>query len=152
MEMEPPRGLRCLRSMRHALPILVAAISGSMAPGSIASAAVPVTLAQMRWHQRVLLVFAPEGKALSRQRAIVAGWQGQAAERDLVMVTATGDIVAGAADMAASLRRRFRPGAGFTAILIGKDGGEKLRATRPIEADVLEKTIDAMPMRRGGER
>ena len=120
--------------------------------GSIAAAAVPVTLAQIRWHQRVLLLFAPDAQALSAQRAIIAGWSGQAAERDLVTVTVTGDMVAGAADTAASLRRRFRPGAGFTAILIGKDGGEKLRAAEPITAATLERTIDAMPMRRGGER
>jgi hypothetical protein len=45
-------------------------------------------------------------------------------------------------------RRRFhiRPN-DFTVILIGKDGGEKLRSRQPISLDTLRSTIDAMPMR-----
>ena len=36
----------------------------------------------------------------------------------------------------------------FTVILIGKDGGEKLRSNKPISFTQLQQTIDAMPMRR----
>jgi hypothetical protein len=36
----------------------------------------------------------------------------------------------------------------FTIILIGKDGGEKLRQHTPIPVEKLNATIDAMPMRR----
>jgi len=32
-------------------------------------------------------------------------------------------------------------------VLIGKDGGEKLRSAQPITAERLFATIDAMPMR-----
>jgi len=48
----------------------------------------------------------------------------------------------------AAARRRFhvRP-TDFTVILIGKDGGEKLRSHQPISLDTLRSTIDAMPMR-----
>ena len=46
-------------------------------------------------------------------------------------------------------RQRFHilPGA-FAAILLGKDGGEKLRVTVPVSIDRLNRTIDAMPMRK----
>ncbi|QJD98052.1 DUF4174 domain-containing protein [Mucilaginibacter robiniae] len=37
--------------------------------------------------------------------------------------------------------------ANFTFLLIGKDGGEKLRSTKPIALAKLFGTIDAMPMR-----
>lgn len=37
----------------------------------------------------------------------------------------------------------------FTFILIGKDGGEKLRSNKPISLKKLYGTIDAMPMRKG---
>ncbi len=37
---------------------------------------------------------------------------------------------------------------GFTAILVGKDGGDKLTSTEPITLRKLYGTIDAMPMRR----
>ena len=35
----------------------------------------------------------------------------------------------------------------FQAVLVGKDGGAKLRAAKPISALELMATIDAMPMR-----
>jgi hypothetical protein len=52
-----------------------------------------------------------------------------------------------AAEQAAT-RKRFHiaPNA-FTVILIGKDGGEKLRSSIPLSVDTLRSTIDAMPMR-----
>ncbi len=36
---------------------------------------------------------------------------------------------------------------GFTVLLIGKDGGEKLRSHKPVSFEQLRDTIDAMPMR-----
>jgi hypothetical protein len=38
--------------------------------------------------------------------------------------------------------------AAFTAVLVGKDGGDKLTSTKPITLQKLYDTIDAMPMRR----
>ena len=44
--------------------------------------------------------------------------------------------------------KRFGPGTEpFLAVLVGKDGGAKLRAAKPITARELMTTIDAMPMR-----
>lgn len=47
-----------------------------------------------------------------------------------------------------ALRKRFHvaPEA-FAVILVGKDGGEKLRSDRPVTWERLQSTIDAMPMR-----
>ncbi len=39
------------------------------------------------------------------------------------------------------------PAQGFTFILIGKDGGEKMRSHEPVSLEKLYRTIDAMPMR-----
>ena len=44
------------------------------------------------------------------------------------------------------LRRRYNR-QGFTAILVGKDGGEKLRRRGVLDVNTLSHTIDAMPMR-----
>ena len=124
-------------------------------------AAVPLIAANlssvtsMRWERRVLLVSAPTAQdtGLAAQRRIVAGWKAGAEARDLSIVEITGQRVAGATDTAAALRRKFRLSENsFAVILIGKDGGEKLRSARPFSAAVLEKTIDAMPMRRNGQR
>ena len=36
----------------------------------------------------------------------------------------------------------------FTVILVGKDGGDKMRTSKPIVLQKLYSTIDAMPMRK----
>ena len=116
--------------------------------------AAPPTIAQMKWERRVLIVSAPaaDDPALAEQHRILAGWKTSAAARDLTIIEIIGDTVRGAGDPAAALRRKYRLPATFTAILIGKDGGEKLRSARPFPAAALEATIDAMPMRKAGQR
>ncbi|WP_380783696.1 DUF4174 domain-containing protein [Sphingomonas sp. R86520] len=120
---------------------------------AVALAASP-TVAQMKWERRVLIVAAPTAgdATLAEQRRILAGWKANAAARDLSIVEIIGDQVRGASDSAAALRRKYHMPTTFTAILIGKDGGEKLRSARPFSAAALEATIDAMPMRKAGQR
>jgi len=131
-------------------PLLIAVallVTGATAAGS-------ATITQMRWQRRVLLVTAPDpaDPKLLLQRGLLRAWTGGAA-RDLSLVVLVGRRVDGSADTASALRRRFHlPSDRFAALLIGKDGGVKLRADRPIPADTLQDTIDAMPMRQAGER
>ena len=109
----------------------------------------------MRWEKRVLLVSAPDAShpSLTEQRSIITGWKSGADERDLAVVEIVGDRVVGASDPAAGVRKRYGlPTSSFTVVLIGKDGGAKLRRSRPISAAVLQATIDAMPMRQDGGR
>ena len=116
--------------------------------------AVSPTIAQMKWERRVLIVSAStaEDPALAEQRRILAGWKTRGDVRDLTVVEVVGDQIRGAGDSAASIRHKYRLPDKFTAILIGKDGGEKLRSGTPFPAAVLEQTIDAMPMRKAGQR
>nr|WP_246617159.1 DUF4174 domain-containing protein [Sphingomonas yunnanensis] len=80
-------------------------------------------------------------------------WRWAAAARDLHVVEIVGDNVTGASDAPTRLRERYTlPRRGFTVVLIGKDGGVKPRQSRPVAATVLEETIDAIPMRRAGQR
>jgi hypothetical protein len=120
---------------------------------AVALAASP-SIAQMRWERRVLIVAAPsaEDASLAEQRRVLAGWKAKGDDRDLTIVEIVGDQVRGASDSAATIRRKYRLPATFTAILIGKDGGEKLRSAKPFPAAALEATIDAMPMRKAGQR
>lgn len=119
-----------------------------------AALAVSPTVAQMKWERRVLIVSAPkaEDQALAEQRRILAAWKANAAARDLTIVEVVGDAVRGASDPATALHRKYHLPTTFTAILIGKDGGEKLRSAKPFPAAALEATIDAMPMRKAGQR
>lgn len=114
-----------------------------------------VTVADIRHQRRVLIVAAP-GVADARkgaQDAALAGMTKDLADRDVTVVTVTGDTVRGAADTAAALRERWRlPKAAFGVVLVGKDGHAALRRSAPIDAATLVATIDAMPMRRAGQR
>ena len=120
---------------------------------AVALAASP-TIAQMKWERRVLIVAAPTAgdASLAAQRRILAGWKIRADARDLTIVEVVGDQARGAADTATAIRRRYRLPSTFTALLIGKDGGDKLRSATPLPAAALEATIDAMPMRKAGRR
>jgi hypothetical protein len=122
--------------------------------GAAALAAAPM-VAEMQWDRRVLLISAPShaDRALLAQRAVFFGMEQAAVERDLSIVSIAGETVIGAADTAAALRRRYRlPDDRFAVVLLGKDGGLKLRAAAPVSAAQLMGVIDAMPMRRAEQR
>ena len=118
-------------------PLLLAALLPAASAGS--------DLDRYRWTSRVLVIAAaaddPRAAAQARiAEAVAPGMR----ERDLVVVRAIGD-----GKEAAALRRRLGlPATGFRAVLVGKDGGQKLAAAEPIPAETLVATIDAMPMRR----
>ena len=109
-----------------------------------------------KWKYRPVLVFAPDAgnDALARQKQIVRSSAGAFRERDIVVIYVVGDDVS--ADLgpapgsdAQGLRRRYGVDANrFAALLVGKDGGVKLKSSSPLSASRLSSVIDAMPMRR----
>ncbi|RXH55036.1 hypothetical protein GRAN_4140 [Granulicella sibirica] len=121
----------------------------------------PLVLAQARHQLRPLLVFAPgaDDPRLRAQCALLT--DAPLAVRDVVVALlpqhgetepCSGFDPSRSAAMppaeATDARKRFHIGPdAFTVILIGKDGGEKLRSSDPIPAQKLLDTIDAMPMR-----
>jgi len=129
-------------------PIAIIALAAALLPEPALSEP-PVPIAALRWKMRPLLVFATAGDPrLSDQRGILAAERGAVAERDLKIIEIVDTEVHGTADTAATLRDRYEVAAdSFMVVLIGKDGGEKLRSAQPITAERLFATIDAMPMR-----
>lgn len=121
-------------------------------------------LESLRNQARPLLIFAPTttDARLEIQLRTLQEHAAQASDRQLVPI---GLVYRNPSPTAAQLspeeetvvRRRFNvdPTA-FVVILIGKDGGEKLRSSKPFSMQQLNGTIDAMPMRqeemRQGER
>lgn len=101
-------------------------------------------LASYRWTSRILVVFAPRAAhpGLIEQRRLYRAMGNGAHERDLVLVEEVG-----ASPEAGAVRARFGVDNGFAVLLIGKDGGEKLRSDRPLDEAALFPVIDAMPMR-----
>ena len=127
----------------------------ALAAALAAIPAKPTTLAGLRWERRILLVSAPVAgdPEVAAQGRVFAEIKGSGDDRDLVLVEVLGDTVRGTADSASDVRRVFGlPADKFVVLLIGKDGGEKRRSTTPLSAATLTGTIDAMPMRRSGER
>ncbi|WP_420404486.1 DUF4174 domain-containing protein [Nisaea sp.] len=117
-------------------------------------------LERFLWENRLVLSFAEDGSGENnaRQRAERDAARSAWAERDLLLI----EISAGTVRIdgmtapridAAVLRNRYDVPAGrFTAILIGKDGGSKLRSRAPLTNPVLFGAIDSMPMRQNEMR
>jgi hypothetical protein len=101
-------------------------------------------LAQHQWQNRVVLLFAESAEApeLAQQRKLLADKAGLQ-DRDLIVKEIIGP---------SPLRAKFGVKSGFAFVLIGKDGGAKLRSAKPVERERLYGTIDAMPMRRQEQR
>lgn len=100
-------------------------------------------LNQYRWHNRPVVIFAPSAKDADyiQQIAILNHNQAELAERDIIVLSDTSPAAHG------QLRSQLKP-QGFAVVLVGKDGGMKLRDTTPLSAEVLLSTIDRMPMRK----
>lgn len=126
--------------------------------GLLALAAKPTMAGGMdkyRWKRRVLLVFAPvkphPNLVVQRRRLAEAATGLKEREVTVVEVVKDSVFVDGklAIEMdAKALRKEFDTTIiEFTVLLIGKDGGEKVRRDEAITMDELFSTIDAMPMR-----
>lgn len=99
---------------------------------------------------RLIVVFAPsrDDPRLIRQQALLRQSGASLGERDVHVIEVVGDTVAGAYDYAAALRQRYAvPRSRFGVVLVGRDGGVKLRSAEAIVPRQIERTIDAMPMR-----
>ena len=128
------------------------------------------TLASLRPNYRPLLLFAASADRNFRQQLdLLASQPQKLQERQIVVVPFLAKEIEGTkpwsgiiadchVDLLApgesiSARRRFRIGNDdFTVILIGKDGGEKLRSQTPVTMEMLTKLIDSMPMRQNEVR
>jgi len=118
-------------------------------------------LATWRGARRPLVVFAQNERDAKLQRQLAASRASRAGfiERDmeLVVVYEDGGSLAGERPLSKrdceALRDRFRrerKGStnGFTALLVGKDGGVKCTSYEPLASEELFAQIDDMPMRR----
>ena len=103
-------------------------------------------LEQIRGHNRVVLIFAADeqnARLKTQQSAFEDSVKGLQ-ERDMKVFAVTGN-----AREVAYLRHKFGIGdAAFAVVLIGKDGGSKMKMTRVVQPSELFQLIDSMPMRK----
>ena len=120
------------------------------------AAAQSFDLENYRWKNRVLLVFAPDERdgLYQRQTALANEARAGYRERDLVVVSVFTESGRDEENsilqkgQTRQLRTDFRVSdSQFCVILIGKDGGEKLRQADVLAIEKLFGVIDAMPMR-----
>lgn len=114
-----------------------------------------------RWTDRVILLFAPDpdNADYQRQTTLLANAQDGVADRDLVvyhLFREAGMAPAGQAlseQRVQALRQAYRaPKNGFAFLLVGKDGGVKLREETVVSTKRLFGLIDSMPMRQAEMR
>lgn len=147
------RSMAARRSVRRlALMLIVLVVSTALGSAT----AVAAELSDYRWERRPLLVFAPTGsdprlvETLSRIEASRCDF----VSRDMVigLVVSEGnstlDGQAITVEESQQLMSQYAIGENaFSVILIGKDGGEKLRRNEVPDLDEIYAVIDGMPMR-----
>ena len=115
----------------------------------------PTTLSQLRDTYRPLLIFAsrPDDPGLLAQMHRLKDSAAGLETREVLLIAipfnnpSPTDVSLTPAEALAARRRFGVAPADFTVILLGKDGGEKLRSRNPVSFEKLRDLIDAMPMR-----
>jgi hypothetical protein len=98
-------------------------------------------------HRLVVVIGRPDDPRIGQQHAALVHDAAALRERDVVVQDLTPD---------AARRERpeldVSPQADFEVLVVGKDGGVKLRRPAPVTASDIMGLIDAMPMRRAEMR
>lgn len=121
----------------------------------------PQSLAAMHDCYRPLLVFSPSATdpRLTAQQATLDAAADDMMDRNLLLLPVLNDAAHYKAPLdaptaslhrgeAAALRTRFHVAPGsFLVVLLGEDGGSKLRSQHPVTIEQLNSLIDTMPTR-----
>ncbi|SLN39684.1 DUF4174 domain-containing protein [Pseudooctadecabacter jejudonensis] len=109
---------------------------------NVAISALDVTLSDLEWIARPVVVFAdsPNDPRFRQQMDLLAQRPGDLAERDVIILTDTDP------DARSALRTELRP-RGFMLVIMGKDGQVELRKPAPWDVREISRSIDKMPLR-----
>jgi hypothetical protein len=101
-------------------------------------------LDELRLRKRVVIIYAPDGseKQLAQQEQLLRSHQAELEERDVTQLVLRTPL-----DNSEVAARFKLAGSGFTLLLIGKDGDEKLRSHEIVSPERVCRLIDSMPMR-----
>jgi hypothetical protein len=115
-----------------------------------------IDLEDYKWENRLIFIFAPSSNhpGYQAKKSEIESEIPEIIDRDLVVFelfedgkSKVGDSLLGA-EAVTFLREKFHVEPGkFTVILVGKDGGEKLRGDDKVSLTEIFSLIDAMPMR-----
>ena len=99
------------------------------------------TAAAQSLHRLVVIVAEPGDPRAVQENAILARDEAELRSRDVVVQTITPEAARRRADLDVA------PETTFEVLLVGKDGGVKLRSEKPVASSVITALIDTMPMR-----
>ena len=143
----------CRQFVRSALVvIIILATGGALVPAAAAAA----ELGDYLWLRRPLLLFAPSasdprlGETVRRIEASRCDFAARDMVLGLIVTEGTSTLDGRIVDTSQARRLLSEFGIGanaFSAVLIGKDGGEKLRVNEVPDLATIYAVIDAMPMR-----
>jgi len=110
---------------------------------AIIQEAAEISLSDFLWIHRPIIVLAdsPDDPRFIKQMSLLRADLSELAERNAIILTDTNP------SLKSALREQLRP-RGFMLVLIGKDGGVKLRKPSPWNVREISRVIDKMPMRR----
>lgn len=125
-----------------AVPSLAAEDPAAVLPFGTIHQAEDLSLDDFLWQARIVMVFAdtPADPRLQQQLDMLNADLDELAVRDVLVLVDTDPDARGA------IRAKLRP-RGFQMVLVGKDGGVKLRKPLPYSVREISRTIDKMPMR-----
>ena len=111
--------------------------------GPLINEAAEISLTDFLWTHRPIIVLAdsPDDPRFIKQMSLLRADLSELAERNAIILTDTDP------SLKSALREQLRP-RGFMLVLIGKDGGVKLRKPFPWNVREISRVIDKMPMRR----
>lgn len=137
--------------MKRLIPFVIAGLIAS-ATGVAAADDAPeiwppleaseINLNDFLWVARPVVVFAdtPADPRFVEQMTLLEARINDLAERDVVVIVDTDP------DARSELRTKLRP-RGFMMVIVGKDGGVKLRKPSPWSVREITRQIDKMPLR-----
>jgi hypothetical protein len=129
----------------------------SMAHAGEKGSVVDLDLDSLRWKNRVLVILSPTESDLSfqLQKEELASSSEGVLERDLMILeilehgeSRVGNQILSGKSVQAIRKRLGVQRGSFQILLIGKDGGVKLRSSEPVSVKDIFGLIDSMPMRR----
>lgn len=113
------------------------------------------SLSELTWKKRVVIVFGDTGdKRVAQQVKILTDQRSELGERDLVVIGVTDEAAraflgsVSKLDAVALRREADIKKDRFQVVLVGKDGGIKLRSETIVSDVDMFEVIDRMPMRR----
>jgi hypothetical protein len=142
--------------MKSAIPLVFAALLATAVDAQTETAAVEATsvtvgplnivetdLSDFKWEKRPIVVFADSDQdpRFKEQISLLTSRLDALEARDVVILTDTDP------DNLSELREKLRP-RGCMMVVIGKDGGVKLRKPFPWDVREISRVIDKMPLRR----